>query len=249
MTNGTCILLGSGGWMPTSERETAAVYLRRDAHVLLIDAGTGIRRLVQEPRLLRGVERVDIVLTHFHLDHVVGLSYLPGLDIDAKPHVWGPGKALYDVPTRQILARLVGPPLFSMGIDEVTSGIADIAAETLQLPMFELRARHQDLHPQPTLALRVGDVLSYCTDTAYDAGNASFARGSSLLLHEAWSPDDVGEPGHSSAGQAASIAREADAARLVLVHVNPLGGPTDALLRAARDVFPHSEVGSDLATL
>jgi len=92
MANDTCILLGSGGWMPTSERETAALYLRRGDHVLLVDAGTGLHRLVEHPELLQGAERVDIVLTHFHLDHVIGLSYLPGLALTEKPFVWARGK-------------------------------------------------------------------------------------------------------------------------------------------------------------
>jgi ribonuclease BN (tRNA processing enzyme) len=235
--------------MPTNERETSALYLRRGDDVLLIDAGTGLHRLVQRPELLHGAERVDIVLTHFHLDHVIGLSYLPGLALTEKPFVWGPGKALYDTPTRNVLARLVGAPLFAAEIEELTTDVADIDGETLRLPSFEVRSRRQDRHPHPTLALRVDDALSYCTDTAYDPGNVEFARGSALLLHEAWHADDRDDPSHTSAGQAAAIARAADVDRLVLIHVNPLGGSTEDLVRAARDIFPNTEVGSDLASL
>jgi ribonuclease BN (tRNA processing enzyme) len=249
MANEIGIVLGSGGWMPSGERETAALYLRRGADVLLVDAGTGMRRLVQQPDLLHGVERVDIVLTHFHLDHVVGLSYLPGLAVSAKPHVWGPGSSLYGSPTRDVLTRLVGPPLFSVGIDELTSEVADIGGEKLRLPSFEVLHRRQDRHPQPTLAFRVDDALCYCTDTAFDPGNVAFSEGCALLLHEAWHVRITDDPGHSSAGQAAEIARGAAVERLVLVHVNPLGGPTDELVREARDVFPRSEVGRDLAPL
>jgi ribonuclease BN (tRNA processing enzyme) len=249
MTTDICILLGSGGWMPTNERETASLYLRRGADVLLIDAGTGIRRLVQRPDLLRGAERVDIVLTHFHLDHVIGLSYLPGLTLATGPVVWGPGKALYGIPTRRLLTRLVGAPLFAAEIEDVTSDVLEIEGESLSVPSFEVRSRRQDLHSHPTLALRVEDVLTYCTDTAYDSGNAAFAKGSALLLHEAWYAHDCDDASHASAGQAAAIARDADVRKLVLIHVNPLGGPTDALVRAAREVFPCADVGSDLAYL
>jgi len=249
MANDTCILLGSGGWIPTSERETAALYLRRGDHVLLVDAGTGLHRLVEHPELLQGAERVDIVLTHFHLDHVIGLSYLPGLALAAKPFVWGPGRALYDVPTRNVLARLVGAPLFAAEIAELTTDVADIDGDRVCLPAFEVRSRRQDRHPHPTLALRVDDVLSYCTDTAYDPGNVEFAKGSALLLHEAWYSDHRDDPGHTSAGQAAEIAREAEVGKLVLIHVNPLGGSTDELARTAREVFPGTEVGRDLASL
>src|SRR5687767_10317490 len=104
------LLLGSGGWIPTSKRETCAAFVRHGPHVLLIDAGTGIQRLVEQSDLLAGVESVDIVLTHFHLDHVVGLSYLPALALPEPPTIWGAGKRLAGVPTGSVLERLLGPP-------------------------------------------------------------------------------------------------------------------------------------------
>lgn len=45
-------LLGTGGWLPTDERETACMYVRSGPDVLLLDAGTGARRLITEPALL-----------------------------------------------------------------------------------------------------------------------------------------------------------------------------------------------------
>ncbi len=87
------VLLGSGGWIPTSKRETCCAYLREGSHVLLIDAGTGVQRLLEQPDLLSGAETVDIVLTHFHLDHVVGLSYLPATVPARASEGLGPGSA------------------------------------------------------------------------------------------------------------------------------------------------------------
>jgi glyoxylase-like metal-dependent hydrolase (beta-lactamase superfamily II) len=45
----------------------------------MIDAGTGIATLVERPDLLDGLDRLDILLTHFRLDHVAGLAVLPRL--------------------------------------------------------------------------------------------------------------------------------------------------------------------------
>src|SRR4029078_2665847 len=57
---------------------------RDPAHLLVLDAGSGIRRLglVLEP----AVTRIDLMLTHLHLDHIVGLGFFaplfrPGLTI------------------------------------------------------------------------------------------------------------------------------------------------------------------------
>jgi ribonuclease BN (tRNA processing enzyme) len=242
------ILLGSGGWIPTFRRETCSTFLREGPHVLLIDAGTGIQRLLERPDLLDGAQRIDLVLTHFHLDHVVGLSYLPALPV--QPVIWGPGQLLVGVTTRSILERLLGPPLFSAPLEAIATDIREIGAAGLDLDSFPVSVRVQERHSESTLALRVSDALTYCTDTAPDSANADFAAGSRILLHEAWhAQDSSGDPAHTAAGDAARIAREAGVEHLVLIHVNPLQGSDSELLAPAARVFPASEVGVDLAAI
>jgi ribonuclease BN (tRNA processing enzyme) len=241
-------LLGSGGWIPTSRRQTCCAYLREGDHVLLIDAGSGVMRLVEEPGLLAGVERVDIVLTHFHLDHVIGLSYLPALPL--APTVWGPGEALAGAPTLEVLGRLLGRPLFGSGPGDVAQGVREVPVGRFELGPFALSTRTQRRHTDPTLALRVGDALTYCTDTAADPGNVGFATGSALLAHEAWHAQDATDDSvHSAAGEAGRIAREAGVERLVLIHVNPLQRSDEELLAPAAAAFPHAAVGTDRTPL
>jgi ribonuclease BN (tRNA processing enzyme) len=244
------MLLGSGGWIPTSRRETCSLFLREGPHVLLIDAGTGIQRLLERPDLVVGAESVHIVLTHFHLDHVVGLSYLPGLPLDQKAVIWGPGELLTRVPTRSILERLLGPPLFATPLEAVAREVREVPERELQLDSFTVAIRVQERHSDPTVAYRVGDVVTYCTDTAPDPGNVSFAAGSRVLLHEAWHAQDTSDdPWHTAAGDAARIAREARVTRLVLIHVNPLQGSDYELAAPAQKEFLETEVGCDLASL
>jgi ribonuclease BN (tRNA processing enzyme) len=241
-------LLGSGGWIPTSRRETCCAYLRDGERVLLIDAGTGLQRLVEEPELLAGAESLDIVLTHFHLDHVAGLSYLPALPL--RPVIWGPGEALTGGATTAILDRLFGSPLFAATLDGIAAEVREIPGGGFEVASFELSSRVQRLHTDPTLALRIGDALTYCTDTAADPGNADFARGSRLLFHEAWyAQDSTDDETHTAAGEAGRIAREAGVDGLVLIHVNPLQRSDEQLAGAARAEFPNASVGEDLAPL
>jgi ribonuclease BN (tRNA processing enzyme) len=247
----SAVLLGSGGWIPTDARATCSALVRSGDRALVIDAGTGIRRLVERPELLDGVERMDVVLTHFHLDHVVGLAYFPALPLPSPPTIHGPGQWLYGLRSQDVLGRLVGHPLFALGLDELTSGVEEIDPAGLALGPFRVAARRQELHDDPTLALRVDDLLTYCTDTAADDGNVEFARGSRTLVHEAWYTEDApsAEATHSSAAGAARIALEAEVERLVLIHVRPVGGDESALLAEARAVFERSEVGADLLAL
>src|SRR2546423_5039152 len=67
------VLLGTGGYFPTSRRQTACLMLPEFGVVL--DAGTGMYRIGE----LLQTDRLDIFLTHSHLDHVAGLTYLVNL--------------------------------------------------------------------------------------------------------------------------------------------------------------------------
>jgi ribonuclease BN (tRNA processing enzyme) len=240
-------ILGSGGWIPTGRRETCCYVVRRGSEVLIIDAGTGLRRLLERPDLIEEATAVNIVLSHFHLDHVVGLSYLPALDLPETVALWGPGRELYGASTQEILERLLGSPFFPAGLASIASEVIELGEGSLSCGGFAVRTRRQQRHSEPTLAFRIEDAITYCTDTAFDPGNVEFSRHSRLLLHEAWygaaNTDDLI---HSAAGEAARIAHEAGAGQLVLIHVNPLLESEEALVDAARRVFTESQVGSDL---
>src|SRR4051812_24389035 len=67
------ILLGTGGYFPTSRRQTACLILPEIGVVL--DAGTGMSRIGKYLQ----TEQLDIFLSHAHLDHISGLTYLVNL--------------------------------------------------------------------------------------------------------------------------------------------------------------------------
>jgi ribonuclease BN (tRNA processing enzyme) len=241
----TLTLLGSGGWIPSARRETCSALLRDGEDAVLIDAGTGVSRLLEQPALLDGVGTLEVVLTHFHLDHVVGLAYLPALTCDAR--VWGPGEWLYERRTEDILRRLLDPPLFAADVGDFVSQIGEIGADGIALGGVRLDVRVQELHPQPTLALRRGDEFAYCTDTAVDSGNIEFAAGVRTLYHEAWHAQaETDDRTHTASGEAGRVAREAGAGELVLIHVSPLLTDDEALLAPARAEFGATAVGVDL---
>jgi len=243
-------LLGSGGFVPTRARETACVYLRRGDQVLLLDAGTGLSRLLEEPHLLDGVRRLDIVLSHFHLDHTAGLAYLSAFGHVPERLVWGPGPLVAGQATRELLHRLLDPPFGAADEEDVETRVAttirDYGPPTLDLGSFSLQTRVQTKHLTPTIAVRVNGGLVYCTDTGYDRENAAFARGARLLLHDAYyAVDESPDPTHTAAGEAGKIAADAEVDRLVLVHINPRLEDENDLRRFAQARFPTTEVGRD----
>lgn len=221
--------------------------LRRKDRSLIIDSDTGIQRLIERPELLHGVEDADLPLTHFHLDHVVGLAYLPALSLPVPPRVLAPGRARYGQDSRGVLCRLLGPPLLSADLARLWREVVEVGPGTAETAIGEVVLRRQDRHSCPTLALRVGSQLAYCTDTAYDEGTIEFASGVGVLVHEAWwsarRPSDTQV--HTSGAQAGQIAARAGCDALVLIHVHPVGGRADVLAEA-RDVFENTVLGTDL---
>ena len=237
------ILLGTTGYHPTDARHTACLMLPELGIVL--DAGTALYRV----RDYLQTTELDIFLTHAHLDHVIGLTFL--FDI------------LHERPLDRV--RVHGEPAKLAAIDEhllapalfpvkLPCQFQPLAAETPlagggRLTHFPL------LHPGGAVGFRLdwpGRSLAYVTDTTArpDAPYIERIRGVDLLVHECYFPDDQAalaeQTGHSCTTSVLEVARAAGAGRLVLVHVNPLATGDDPLqLAAARHIFPRVELGHD----
>jgi ribonuclease BN (tRNA processing enzyme) len=244
-------ILGGGGWLPAHDRHTACAVLRNGSSAILIDAGTGIGRLLERPDLLAGTERLDIVLTHFHLDHIAGLAYLPALGLCEQTTIWGPGRELYGTSTQQLLGQVSREPFHPVPLEAQDIVVRDVPVGEFELGGVRVTTRRQDRHSAPTLGLRFDDALAWITDTAYDPGSAPFAAGCRLLAHEAWfttahprNPDI-----HTSATHAAQVALEAEIERLLLIHLPPFKAGVQELLLEAQATVPGALAAQDGADL
>src|SRR3954469_23164372 len=128
--------LGTNGFFPTYGRQTMSFLVRRDGVPLLLDAGTGVGRLIEQEtsRALDGASRLDILLTHYHLDHVVGLSYLTAVAAKLPVRIWAPAPPLVDG-TPEALGTLIAPPLFPIRFADFPSKVEVVpyAGETLEV--------------------------------------------------------------------------------------------------------------------
>ncbi len=97
---------------------------------------------------------------------------------------------------------------------------------------------------------RPGVVAAYVTDTRPCPGGRALAEEADLLYHDATFADDhaarADETGHSTARQAATVARESGATRLLLGHLSARYPDPTPLEREARSVFPEAEVAEEL---
>jgi phosphoribosyl 1,2-cyclic phosphodiesterase len=207
--------------------------------LLVLDAGTGIRRLGQ--KLERGnVRRIQLFLTHLHLDHVEGLRFFEPLwDDGVEVDIWGPPSPVSSL--RERVARAFSPPLFPIEIAEVPARVTfnDVPREQWVVDGATLRAE-AIMHPGPTLGYRIesGDAaLAYLPDhepallgsisdrSADWISGASLAAGANVLVHDAqFSQDEYAQRvgwGHSSYEDAIAFGQAVGAEKLVLFHHDP----------------------------
>ncbi|HEY6068412.1 MAG TPA: MBL fold metallo-hydrolase, partial [Gaiellaceae bacterium] len=93
-----------------------------DDTVLVLDAGTGIRRLGAELEE-RGARRIHLCLTHLHLDHLEGLRFFAPLwDSEVSLEIWGPPSPLLSLQER--IARSFSPPLFPIDLRDVPAAVS-----------------------------------------------------------------------------------------------------------------------------
>jgi ribonuclease Z len=117
--------------------------------------------------------------------------------------------------------------------------------EAIELPDGR-RVEPAELVGQP----RPGRKVVYTGDTRPCATVVEAASRADLLVHEATFGEDerarAVETGHSTAAQAAEVARQAGVGRLVLTHISPrYTRDAPELLAEAKAVFPETIVGRD----
>lgn len=210
-----------------------------DGTNLVLDAGTGIRRLGFD-LLDRGARRVHLLLTHLHLDHLEGLRFFAPLwDERVTLDIWGPPSPLLSL--RERISRSFSPPLFPIDLREVPARVTfhDVPRQPWTVDGARLLA---DLvvHPGPTVGFRIETVTSsfaYLPDhepalagTIADRSRdwisgAAIADDVDILLHDAQYFEDEYEErigwGHSSVSDAVAFARAVGARRLILFHHEP----------------------------
>lgn len=234
------VFLGTAGYHPNETRHTSCVMIPEMGIVL--DAGTGFFRVRQHLR----ATTLTILLSHLHLDHVDGLTYL--LDVLWEKPV--EAVTIHGPPGVEYLRHgLFETPLFPLPL---TYRVSPVPEEDMEIAGARVTARLLP-HPGGSLAYRLDwpdRSLAYVTDTTASLDYAEFVRGVDLLIHECAFPDRMEararETGHSWTSAVSELALAAGAKRLILTHTNPLDPRPDPVeLDAARVCFPGVVVAHD----
>ena len=244
-------LRGVRGSIPTTDPETAyyggntsCVVVTEKGWMLVLDGGSGMQRF----NLLDNTttRRVDILLTHLHLDHIQGLGFFkPLFDPAFDVHIWGPVTNTNSLHSR--LSRYLSPPLFPVLLRELPCRLTlhDVENSSFEIGPFTVASRYV-IHPGPTVGFRIQgehSVFTYIPDHepalgSLDPANKKWVSGidlalnADLLLHDAqYNAQEYANRcgwGHCSMDDAAKFAWLADVKRLLLTHHDP--GHTDKQL-------------------
>jgi phosphoribosyl 1,2-cyclic phosphodiesterase len=238
-------LWGVRGSIPTTGPETeyyggntSCAAVCHDDSLLVLDGGTGIRGLGSS--VTPSIKRIDILLTHLHLDHIQGLGFFsPLFDPSKEIHIWGPHSASQSLFSR--LSRYLSPPLFPVLLRDLPCKphLHEIDNSRFRAGPFQVQSLYI-IHPGPTVGYRVMEkqsVFVYIPDHEPALGGDripsdpkwlsgfDLAEGADVLLHDSqFTREEYMQRrgwGHSSMDDAVAFASVARVKQLLLSHHDP----------------------------
>ncbi len=283
---------GTAGSMPTAARGLPAILVRAGGDQLLFDCGEGTQQ-----QLLRsiGLPELDaIFVTHFHLDHWLGLiGVIKTFDLRGRSlplTIHGPPglRALFAG-----LAPVIGRTTYPLVLEELEPH-AEVRFGTYSIAAFPVEHRVRaygyallederpgrfdaeaatslGIRPGPDFGrLQAGDTVGGVSpeqvvgearrgrrvvisgDTAPCQAVEVYAHGADVLVHEATFMEDerprARQTAHSTARQAAELARNAGVGLLALTHLSTRYFPRE-VRREAREVFAETVVPRDFNSI
>ena len=232
------MFLGSASAIADQNHENSSLAIITNNYTILVDC-TGSPLPVLSTAQINLDSISDIILTHFHPDHVSGIPLLllgMWLSGREKPiRIFG---LSYTITRMQTLMEMYGwknwPNFFPINYQII---LDETYRPVLNYPEIKIYASPVK-HTIPTIGIRVELIeenrsFAYSSDTQPDNAVVELGSRVDILIHEA-----TGESiGHSSPGQAGEIAARAEAGELFLIHYPVNGVDFDQLLNQARHKF------------
>jgi ribonuclease BN (tRNA processing enzyme) len=206
------VFLGTNGWYSTNSGNTSCVLIDSEKYYVVLDSGDGIYKLKE---YVRAEKPIIIFLSHLHLDHIIGFHVFGKFRFNQNIEVYG-----YEG-TKKGLQIICHP---------YTAPFSELP---LKIEAYDLKeGRHCRpfpftckllVHADPCLGYRLeldDRVIVYCTDTGICKSVYELSENADLLISECSLKEGQVETGwsHLRPEDAAGIARDSRADRLVLTH-------------------------------
>lgn len=234
---------------------TPCVEVRCGKRLIILDGGTGLRELGDALVAEGGPIDADLMLTHCHYDHVIGIPFFaPFFQPQHRFRMWA-GNLLPDFRLKGVMENMMSEPLFPIGIDMFKANIEyrDFRAGENIAPGDGVTIRTVALnHPGGATGYRIeykGRSVAYLTDNEgrredRDEALIAAARDADLVIYDtAYTEDEIEAKkgwGHSTWQDGMRLANAAGAKTFCLFHHAPEhdDAAMDALLAEARAARP-----------
>jgi len=239
------LIRGVRGSIPTTGTDTSyyggntsCAVVSEEECILILDGGSGLQKFNLRDKA--DVKRVDILLTHIHLDHIQGLGFFTHFfDPSLVIHIWGPVSHSHSLHSR--LSRYLSPPLFPVLLRDLPCKLLlhEIENSSFEIGPFTVESRYV-VHPGPTVGYRINgknSAFAYLPDHEPALGSIGLNRekswvsgidlalNSDLLLHDAqYTAEEYKLKlgwGHSSMEDAMKFAGLSGTKHLLLSHHDP----------------------------
>jgi ribonuclease Z len=248
---GRIIFLGTASAVPDLEHENTHILVESGDHLVLVDCpGNPLVRLEQAGVKMNEIS--DIILTHFHPDHVSGFaSLLMSMWLVGRKHsinVYGLEWTLQRANQMMDLYSWKDwPNFFPVNFISVQN---EERAAVIEAPDLRVIASPV-AHLVPTIGLRfefpeLDCTVAYSCDTEPSQIVRRLAQDADILIHEATGAS----VGHTSPQQAGEIATQAGVKELYLIHYPPQLTDAETLLEKASQTFSgRIEVAKDFGVI
>lgn len=215
---------------------TSCVEIRCGKQILVFDGGSGLRPLGAELVRKGGKVDLDLIFSHTHLDHIVGLPFFaPCYAAGNHVRIWA-GHLTPPTGIKAVLGRMMSAPLFPVRMDIMEAGLdfRDFTAGETLHPHAGIALVTAPLnHPGGATGYRVefaGKSVAYITDTEHrpgesDANVLRLMQGADLAIYDCMYSEDEYQAhqgwGHSTWEEGVRLAREAGVKRLAIFHHEP----------------------------
>lgn len=234
------VFLGTASALAYPGHENSFFVMVGESSAVLVDCAARALQRVQETEI--DLDHLnDLIITHFHPDHVSGLpNLLMGMwllgrktefTIHGNSHVISRAQKMMDLFEWDTWVGMYPVNFHEIPTREMAS--------VLETPDFRVQSSPVQ-HMVPTLGIRVEsrageNIIAYSSDTNPIEETVRLASGADILIHEAAGEAD----GHSTAAEAGEIAARAKVKALYLIHYSLQGETTgESLLANAKKTFP-----------
>jgi len=257
MNKGKVTILGCGSAKPTKTTSPSGQLVELSDKMFLVDCGEGVQLMMQ--KLGVHTSRLyNIFITHLHADHCFGLAGLlctlgmlkrtQPMHIYAHPDLEKLLKPILDYHCGDRLYEIVFHPI-NPRKHEVIYEDRTVSVETVPLKHgvptcgFLFKETHRVKLEDGSFERVTRKRYAYCSDTMYSEKIVPIIEGVDTLYHESTFLESMSERSkevkHSTAREAATIAKKANVGQLIIGHYSARVEDHSLFLAEAKEVFEN----------